>query len=92
MTGTTDGAEHTWVAASTTTNTTIVWVGNITGHFSQYGYYINGVEARLVRHQIMHSLMTAENARFGGGAFPAPSWQVRRRAGAAPPRTCRTSA
>jgi len=72
-TGTTDGAEHTWVAASTTTNTTIVWVGNITGHFSQYNYYINGEEARLVRHDIMRSIMTAENARFGGGGFPAPS-------------------
>jgi len=72
-TGTTDGAEQTWVAASTTTNTTIVWVGNASGHQSQYSVYTNGYANNVVRHEIMRSIMTAENARFSGGQFPTPS-------------------
>lgn len=74
-TGTTDASEQTWVAMSSTTNTTIVWTGNITGHFSMYGYYIDGIPRaiRLVRHDIMREIMGFQNARFGGGAFPAPS-------------------
>jgi membrane peptidoglycan carboxypeptidase len=74
-TGTTNDSEQTWVAASTTTNTTIVWTGNITGHFSMYGYYDPRVPSaiRLVRHDIMRQVMGFENGRFGGTAFPAPS-------------------
>ena len=74
-TGTTNDSEQTWVAMSSTTNTTIVWTGNITGHFSMYGYYIDGIPRaiRLVRHDIMREIMAFQNARFGGGAFPAPS-------------------
>lgn len=65
-TGTTDSAEQTWVAASTTTNATIVWVGNITGHYAQS-------EFRYVRHDIMRDTMAALNSKFGGSAFPTPS-------------------
>jgi len=74
-TGTSGESTHTWVAASTTTNTTIVWTGNIVGHFSMYGYYAPGspVLLRLARHEIMRELMTFENARFGGWPFPEPS-------------------
>jgi len=74
-TGTSGESTQTWVAASTTTNTTIVWTGNIVGHFSMYGYYAPGSDTllRLVRHDIMRELMGFQNARFGGGGFPAPS-------------------
>lgn len=74
-TGTSGESTHTWVAMSSTTNATIVWTGNIVGHFSMYGYYIDGIPSaiRLVRHDIMRELMGFQNARFGGGAFPAPS-------------------
>lgn len=74
-TGTTDDSEQTWVASSTTTNTLIVWTGNITGHFSMYGFYVDGIPTaiRLVRHDITREIMGFLDARFGGGAFPAPS-------------------
>ncbi|OJX65213.1 MAG: hypothetical protein BGO95_07150 [Micrococcales bacterium 73-13] len=74
-TGTSGESEQTWVASSTTTNATIVWTGNITGHFSMYGFWVDGIPSaiRLVRHDITRELMGFLNARFGGGAFPAPS-------------------
>lgn len=74
-TGTSGESTHTWVAMSSTTNTTIVWTGNIVGHFSMYGYYAPGspVLLRLARHEIMRELMGFQDARFGGGAFPTPS-------------------
>jgi len=72
-TGTTDGWVHTWVATSTTTNTSVVWVGNISGFASLRDYYYNGVIGRLVRHEIMWRVMAQLNARYGGGDWPAPS-------------------
>ena len=74
-TGTSGESTQTWVAMSSTTNTTIVWTGNIIGHFSMYGYYAPGYSTllRLVRHDIMREIMGFQDARFGGGAFPAPS-------------------
>jgi len=74
-TGTSGESDQTWVAMSSTTNTTIVWTGNIVGHFSMYGYWVDGIPSaiRLVRHDIMREIMGFQNARFGGGAFPTPS-------------------
>lgn len=73
-TGTNDNAENTWVITSTTKNTTVVWTGNIVGHVSMYGIYDQyGNQVRQNRHRIMHDVMTALNARYGGDPFPAPS-------------------
>jgi membrane peptidoglycan carboxypeptidase len=78
-TGTNDDAENTWVITSTTANTTVVWTGNIVGHYSMYRVYNPAVsdpycsEVRQSRHCIMHDVMTALNGRYSGAAFPTPS-------------------
>jgi len=72
-TGTTDLAIDTAVATSTTTNATMVWVGNVVGQVGQGDYWVNGVSVQYVRHEIMRPLLAELNARYGGEEWPAPS-------------------
>jgi len=67
-TGTTNGAEQTWVVSSSSTMTSVTWVGNITGDFG-INKYPRGPS---LRHSISKAIMLQVDARFGGGAFPEP--------------------
>lgn len=67
-TGTTNGAEQTWVVSSTTAMTSVTWVGNITGDYG-INKYPNGPN---LRHIISKTIMLQVDAKFGGGALPVP--------------------
>lgn len=72
-TGTTDAAVDTAVATATTTNASIIWVGNVVGQVGQGDFYVNGVSVQYVRHEVMRPFLAALNARYGGSEWPAPS-------------------
>jgi len=72
-TGTTDGAVDTEVAAATTTNASVVWIGNVVGQVGQGDFWVHGVSLQYVRHEIMRTLLAELNARYGGDAWPEPS-------------------
>ena len=72
-TGTTDAAIDTAVATATTTNASVVWIGNVVGQVGQGGFWVNGVLLQYVRHEIMRTLLAELNARYGGSEWPAPS-------------------
>jgi membrane peptidoglycan carboxypeptidase len=76
-TGTTDDANQTWVAASSTAVTTVVWVGNSIGDFDLKQWGWNGVQGNLLRHQIMNGTLAGINVKYGGGGFPEPDPALR---------------
>lgn len=84
-TGTTDGAEQTWLVGGSTNVVTASWVGNLEGHQNQYrisGAYGPMNQQRLT---IWKNLMLSVNAVYGGDAFaPAPAEYV------APPPSTKT--
>ena len=72
-TGTTDSGVDTWIAASTTQATSVVWVGNSIGKESMSNWASDtGINGRVVRHAIQSATMATFNALYGGNGFPAP--------------------
>jgi membrane peptidoglycan carboxypeptidase len=71
-TGTTDESVHTWMVGSSTKVATAVWVGNITGKQAMRNVLVKGTSGGLLRHRIFRPIALAIDARFPGGAFPAP--------------------
>lgn len=68
-TGTTDDAIHTWMVGSTTSVSTAVWVGNVSGYANMRSLSINGTQAALIRHIIWPSVMATADAKYGGHGF-----------------------
>ncbi|MDX2376899.1 transglycosylase domain-containing protein [Microbacterium sp. LRZ72] len=64
--------EQTWMDGSSTEVTTVVWVGNVTGHGRLDYNYANGLSLWQMRHSIWPAMQGAANAKFGGEAFPSP--------------------
>jgi membrane peptidoglycan carboxypeptidase len=71
-TGTTDESVHTWMVGSSRAVSTAVWVGNISGDQALRNIRVNGTQAAVLRHRIFRPIAIAIDARFPGGAFPAP--------------------
>ncbi|MDJ0334251.1 transglycosylase domain-containing protein [Salinibacterium sp. G-O1] len=71
-TGTTDSANHTWMATGTSTAGTVVWVGNIFGDYDILDSGYAGVSGIRLRHYIMNPTVSALNAKYGGADWPAP--------------------
>ena len=71
-TGTTDSANHTWMATGTSTAGTVVWVGNIIGDYDILDTGYAGVAGIRLRHFIMEPTVAALNAKYGGVDWPAP--------------------
>ena len=71
-TGTTDSANHTWMATGTTMAGTVVWVGNIIGDYNILDSGYAGVAGIRLRHYIMEPTVAALDAKYGGTDWPAP--------------------
>jgi len=68
-TGTTDDFDQTWLMSSTSTVTTAVWFGNVSGKFN-LNRYPGGINNR---HVIARPINAAANALYPGGAFDEPA-------------------
>lgn len=72
-TGTTDNSTQTWIVASTSRVAAVTWVGNIVGKFPMREYYVGGLQAAILRHSIMSTIMrTANNMYSGERDWPGP--------------------
>ncbi|AMM19184.1 hypothetical protein AX769_02360 [Frondihabitans sp. PAMC 28766] len=70
-TGTTDGAEQTWLVGGSTNVVTAAWVGNLTGHQNQYRIYGAYGAMNQQRLTIWKHVQRSLNAAYGGDAFAA---------------------
>ena len=68
-TGTSDNSEHNWMLGSTTSVSTAVWLGNVTGHTSVTLF--NNAPYIMVQH-MWRDIMAVANPIYGGNAFGAP--------------------
>ena len=68
-TGTTNDATQTWMIASTSTVTSVAWVGNIVGKY-RIRSYPNGAK---FRHQILLAVIKQANKMYGGKDWAKPS-------------------
>jgi membrane peptidoglycan carboxypeptidase len=71
-TGTTNSSKQTWVVNSSTTVTSITWVGNIIGDYPMRNYRNAMGSGGNLRHLISRAIMSSADTYYGGGAFPAP--------------------
>lgn len=71
-TGTTDNAEATWMAGSSTRVATVVGVYNVTGHVNLRDTYFDAGQAATLRHNIWPRIMDVANSKYPGGSFPEP--------------------
>ncbi len=71
-TGTTNSSKQTWVVSSSSTVTSITWVGNIVGDFPMRNYRNSMGSGGNLRHLISRIIMTHADQIYGGGDFPAP--------------------
>jgi membrane peptidoglycan carboxypeptidase len=68
-TGTSDESEHNWMLGSTTSVSTAIWLGNVTGHTN----VTNFTSAPYIMVQSMwRDIMSVANPIYGGTAFGAP--------------------
>jgi membrane peptidoglycan carboxypeptidase len=71
-TGTTNSSKQTWVVNSSSTVTSITWVGNIIGDFPMRNYRNSTGSGGNLRHLISRAIMSQADAYYGGEAFPSP--------------------
>ena len=71
-TGTTNSSKQTWVVNSSTTVTSVTWVGNIIGDFPMRNYRNAAGSGGNLRHLISRAIMAYADTIYGGGAFPDP--------------------
>jgi membrane peptidoglycan carboxypeptidase len=71
-TGTTNSSKQTWVVSSSSTVTSITWVGNIVGDFPMRNYRNSMGSGGNLRHLISRIIMTHADQIYGGGDFPDP--------------------
>ncbi|MGV8852856.1 MAG: transglycosylase domain-containing protein [Rhodoglobus sp.] len=71
-TGTTDGAEQTWMATGTTRYGTATWVGNSIGDQDMSRVSYAGVQGYRLRHYIAKATNAALNVKYPGTAFADP--------------------
>ncbi|MGV8858853.1 transglycosylase domain-containing protein [Rhodoglobus sp.] len=71
-TGTTDGANQTWMATGTTRYGTATWVGNSIGEQDISRVSYAGVQGYRLRHYITKATDTVLNAKYPGTAFSEP--------------------
>ena len=70
-TGTTDNRENSWMLASTSKVSMVVWVGNIKGHQDLGRVNVTGGNANSVKFRIFKNTMASINTEYGGEAkFP----------------------
>jgi len=76
-TGTTDGAADTWMSGASSKVATVVGVVSVTGKISQRKmHFDNGEQVSLARHRMWPDIMSVANAKYGGEAFPEPSFKL----------------
>jgi membrane peptidoglycan carboxypeptidase len=80
-TGTTDNAEQLWLVEASTKVATAFWTGNIVGHASLRSFSVpdsagHSTLASLIRNPVVHDIMSAANAKYGGDPFPAPEQKL----------------
>jgi membrane peptidoglycan carboxypeptidase len=68
-TGTTDGAKDTWMSGASTKVATTVAVVAVTGSLNQRNQRFDSGLVSDARHRIWPIVMSAANAKYGGGAF-----------------------
>ena len=71
-TGTTDGANQTWMATATTRYGTATWVGNSIGEQDISRVSYEGVQGYRLRHYITKATDTALNIKYPGTEFGEP--------------------
>ncbi|TQO19407.1 membrane peptidoglycan carboxypeptidase [Rhodoglobus vestalii] len=71
-TGTTDGANQTWMATGTTRYGTATWVGNSIGDQDMSRVSYEGVQGYRLRHYIAKATNAALNTKYPGSAFGEP--------------------
>ncbi|GAA4373399.1 transglycosylase domain-containing protein [Agromyces bauzanensis] len=71
-TGTTDGAQDTWMIGATTTAATAVWVGNVVGDANLRDLSFDSGSAATARHRIWPMIMEVADNKYGGAEFPEP--------------------
>ncbi|MFT4051289.1 MAG: penicillin-binding protein [Microbacterium sp.] len=64
--------EQTWMDGSSTKVTTVVWVGNVSGHVKLNYYYESGYVLSRIRNGIWPVMQGAANTKYGGDEFPDP--------------------
>ena len=73
-TGTTDGANDTWMSGASTTVATVVGVVSVTGKDNnQRNIYFDSGQAATARHRIWPDIMSVANAKYGGDDFEQAS-------------------
>ena len=72
-TGTTDSSKQTWVVNTSTTVTSVTWVGNIIGDYPMRNYRNAAASGGTIRHAVSKAVMLEADKIYGGGDFPEPS-------------------
>ncbi|MDQ1577147.1 MAG: hypothetical protein QOH55_2297 [Microbacteriaceae bacterium] len=70
-TGTTDHSLENWLVTSTTKISQATWVGNVQGSVPLRSQRFQGITGGNVKFSIVKPIVTALNAVYGGGQFPA---------------------
>lgn len=71
-TGTSDNAEHNWILGSTSKVTTVVWLGNVTGHVALSSVRFTNGEQYNTKQDIWRAIMAVANPKYGGARFGEP--------------------
>ena len=72
-TGTTNEANQTWIAGSSSKVTVVTWVGNIKYDYNILRTSYGGVRGEILRNMIMRDALKNYGARFGGDDWPGPA-------------------
>jgi len=79
-TGTTDDNIDTWMNGASTKVATVVGVVGLKGEghhvLDQRKVYFDSGRAADARHRMWPAIMSVANAKYGGGKFPEPDWDV----------------
>ncbi|MEY4313068.1 MAG: hypothetical protein RLZZ319_577, partial [Actinomycetota bacterium] len=65
-TGTTDNSTQTWILTSTSRVASVAWVGNIVGKVAMREVYYRGVQAAIIRHLMMSTIMRYADRMYSG--------------------------
>jgi membrane peptidoglycan carboxypeptidase len=72
-TGTTDGAKDTWMSGASSEVATAVGVVSVTGSANQRGLRFPSGPVATARHRMWPDVMSAANAKYGGGPLVGPA-------------------
>lgn len=71
-TGTSDNVEQNWILASTSKVSTVVWLGNVSGHVALSSVRFTNGEQYNTKQDIWRDIMSVVNPKYGGERFGDP--------------------